>query len=53
MRFSNKWENLKYAYALHYAYHNFCRIHKTLRVTLLWKAGTTSRVWEIRESLGA
>ena len=31
--FSKKWENLWAAYCLHFAYYNFCRIHKTLRVT--------------------
>src|ERR1022692_3460856 len=28
--FSKKWENLWAAYCLHFAYYNFCRIHKTL-----------------------
>ena len=31
--FSKKWENLWAAYHLRFAYYNFCRIHKTLRVT--------------------
>ena len=31
--FSRKWENLRAAYCLHFAYYNFCRIHKRLRVT--------------------
>jgi transposase-like protein/IS1 family transposase len=31
--FSKKWENLKAALALHFAYYNFCRIHKTIRCT--------------------
>lgn len=31
--FSKKVENLFYAVALHFMYYNFCRIHKTLRVT--------------------
>jgi hypothetical protein len=30
--FSKKWENLWAAYGLHFAYYNFCRIHKTIRV---------------------
>jgi transposase-like protein/IS1 family transposase len=51
--FSKKWENLRYAYALHYAHYNFCRIHQTLRVTPAMEAGVTNRVWEIRELLGA
>jgi transposase-like protein/IS1 family transposase len=31
--FSKKWENLQAAYALWFAYYNFCRVHKSLRVT--------------------
>ncbi len=31
--FSKKFENHCYAIALHFVYYNFCRIHKTLRVT--------------------
>jgi len=31
--FSKKWDNLRAALALHFAYYNFCRIHKTLRCT--------------------
>jgi len=45
--FSKKWENLWAAYCLHFAYYNFCRIHKTLRVTPAMEAGIAGRVWEI------
>jgi serine/threonine protein kinase len=38
--FSKKWENLKAAFALHFAFYNFCRVHKTIRVTPAWKAGS-------------
>lgn len=31
--FSKKFENLAYSVALHFMHYNFCRIHKTLRVT--------------------
>jgi hypothetical protein len=31
--FSKKVENLACAVALHFMYYNFCRVHKTLRVT--------------------
>jgi hypothetical protein len=31
--FSKKWEHLEAAYALHFAYYNFCRVHRSLRVT--------------------
>jgi IS1 family transposase len=47
--FSKKWENLWAAYCLHFAYYNFCRIHKTLRVTPAMEAGITNHVWEIKE----
>ena len=51
--FSKKWENLKAALALYFAYYNFCRIHKTIRCTPAMEAGITSRVWELRELLAA
>lgn len=47
--FSKKWENLEAAYALHFAYYNFCRIHKTLRVTPAMEQGITDHVWTIAE----
>jgi len=31
--FSKKWENLWAALCLHFAYYNFCRLHRTIRVT--------------------
>jgi transposase-like protein/IS1 family transposase len=49
--FSKKWENLWAAYCLHFAYYNFCRIHKTLHVTPAMQAGITDHVWEIKELL--
>jgi IS1 family transposase/transposase-like protein len=50
--FSKKWENLRYALALHFAYYNFCRIHGSLRVTPAMEAGITDRVWTLTELLG-
>jgi transposase-like protein/IS1 family transposase len=50
--FSKKWENLWAAYCLHFAYYNFCRVHKTLRVTPAMEAGITDHVWELSELLG-
>jgi transposase-like protein/IS1 family transposase len=49
--FSKKWENLKAAIALHFAYYNFCRVHSSLRVTPAMEAGLTDHVWELRELL--
>lgn len=47
--FSKKVENHWLAVALHFAYYNFCRIHKTLRVTPAMAAGLTKRPWEIAD----
>ena len=42
--FSKKLENLKAGVALHFAYYDFARIHKTLRVIPAMEAGVSSRV---------
>jgi hypothetical protein len=47
--FSKKWENLEAAYALWFAYYNWCRIHSSLRVTPAMEAGITDHVWTISE----
>ncbi len=47
--FSKKIENHCYAIALHFVYYNFCRIHKTLRVTPAMEAGLTKDIWEIED----
>ena len=49
--FSKKWFNLRCAYALQFAYYNFCRVHKTLRVTPAMEAGLTGHVWKLEELL--
>jgi len=49
--FSRKWENLKAAYALYFAYYNFCRVHSSLRVTPAMESGITDHVWSLRELL--
>ena len=51
--FSKKWANLKYAYALWFAFYNFCRPHKTLRVTPAMEAGLTDHAWTLAELIGA
>src|SRR5258706_11486497 len=45
--FSKKLENHALSVALHYMHYNFCRIHKTLRVTPAMAAGVTDRLWGI------
>lgn len=47
--FSKKVENHAAAVALHFMNYNFCRIHKTLRVTPAMEAGVTDHVWELKE----
>ena len=47
--FSKKLANLKAAVALHFAYYNFCRVHKSLRVTPAMEARLTDHVWTIGE----
>jgi hypothetical protein len=51
--FSKKWENLQAAYALHFAYYNFCRVQSTLKVTPAMAAGLTDHRWSIGELLMA
>jgi IS1 family transposase len=47
--FSKKLENHGHAVALHYMHYNFCRVHKTLRVTPAMEAGLADHVWSIEE----
>lgn len=47
--FSKKLRNLKAAVALHFAHYNFCRVHKSLRVTPAMEAGLTDHVWGMDE----
>jgi hypothetical protein len=47
--FSKKIGNHVYHLALHYMYYNFCRVHKTLRVTPAMEAGITDHVWSLGE----
>lgn len=47
--FSKKLENHVNAISLHFAYYNFVRVHKTLRVTPAMAAGVTDRLWEMAD----
>ena len=47
--FSKKAENHAYAVALHFMHYNFCRTHKTLRVTPAMEAGVTDRAWTVND----
>ena len=46
-----KRENLNYVLALHFAYHNFRGIHKTIRYTPAMEAGLTKHIWELKDLL--
>jgi hypothetical protein len=50
--FSKKWENLQAAYSLWFAYYNFCRVHKTLRITPAMETGLENHIWSLWELLG-
>jgi hypothetical protein len=47
--FSKKVENHGHAVALHFAYYNFCRVHKTLRLTPAMEAGLADHAWTMEE----
>jgi hypothetical protein len=47
--FSKELENHGHAVALYFMRYNFCRLHKTLRVTPAMEAGLTEHVREIEE----
>lgn len=50
--FSKKVENHMHAISLHFMYYNFCRIHKSLRVTPAMEAGISDHVWSLEEVVG-
>jgi hypothetical protein len=50
--FSKKAENHAYSVALFVFFYNFCRIHKTLRVTAAMEAGVTDRLWSVQDIAG-
>ena len=47
--FSKKVENHTHSVALHFMHYNFCRIHRTLKVTPAMAAGVTDRLWDIED----
>jgi IS1 family transposase len=50
--FSKKLENHEHQVALYFMHYNFCRVHKTLRVTPAMEAGLTTSVWTIEDLCG-
>jgi hypothetical protein len=47
--FSKKLENHALSVNLHYMHYNFCRLHKTLRITPAMAAGVTDRLWSVSD----
>jgi IS1 family transposase len=47
--FSKKFENHAHQVALYFFHYNFCRVHRTLRVTPAMEAGLTDHVWTLEE----
>lgn len=47
--FSKKVGAHENAVALHFAYYNLVRIHKTLRMTPAMAAGVTDRLWDVSD----
>ena len=50
--FSKKWENHWAAVACWFAFYNFCRVHKSIRVTPAMAAGIADRIWTVRDPSG-
>jgi len=50
--FSKKFENFQAAVSLHFAYYNFVRIHKTLRMMPAMAGDVTDRVWRVQNLIG-
>ncbi len=51
--FSRKKTNLRAALALYFAYYNFCRMHKSIRMTPAMAAGIARRPWSLADLLSA
>ena len=51
--FSRKKANLRAALALYFAYYNFCRMHKSIRMTPAMAAGIARKPWTLADLLEA
>jgi IS1 family transposase len=47
--FSKKVENHSHAIALHFMHYNFCRIHKSLKLTPAMASGVTQTLWSLED----
>lgn len=53
LAFSKKLENFEAAVALHFAYYNFVKIHKTIRCTPAMASGVEKSLWSVGDLLDA
>ncbi len=51
--FSKKFSNFQAAVSLHFAYYNFVRMHKSLRMTPAMAGGVTNRIWTVQDLIAA
>ena len=51
--FSRKRANLRAAFALFFVYYNFCKMHKTIRMTPAMAAGIARKPWSMADLLAA
>jgi len=51
--FSRKRANLRAALSLYFAYYNFCRMHRSIRMTPAMAAGITRKPWTMADLLAA
>jgi IS1 family transposase len=47
--FSKKLDNHIHALALYFAFYNFCRVHKSLRMSPAMAAGVSDRLWSLED----
>lgn len=47
--FSKRYENFRAAIALHFAYYNYVKMHKSIRCTPCMAAGVTSELWTVAD----
>jgi hypothetical protein len=47
--FSRKFENFQAAVALNFAYYNFCKINRAIRMTPAMAAGIENSIWTVEE----
>lgn len=50
--FSKKIENHCHALALYFTFYNFCRVHKSLRVTPAMESEISNRIWTLEDLVG-